>query len=236
MDLTAIGMDPYLIPGTDVLQNKLGITDGEQLKEMDKKISLERLYELRTDALGCFQKEGLITDDSIQFGPEHLKRIHYYLFHDVYPFAGEYRTMDIVAKGRHPAPADYIIKFMTHYDIEMELSMTLSNMVRTLPYKQFSDKDAYADWLATYFERTIYIHPFREGNGRSIKEYFTEFVEYNNDKLQLPDVELRWDRMDADVLSNITYQMTVDEDCVKKQFRKGIVYQDQKESHSSNQM
>lgn len=37
MDLTAIGMDPYLIPGTDVLQNKLGITDGEQLKEMDKK-------------------------------------------------------------------------------------------------------------------------------------------------------------------------------------------------------
>ncbi len=38
MDLTAIGMDPYLIPGTDVLQNKLGITDGEQLKEMDKKL------------------------------------------------------------------------------------------------------------------------------------------------------------------------------------------------------
>ena len=29
MDLTAIGMDPYLIPGTDELQNKLGITDGE---------------------------------------------------------------------------------------------------------------------------------------------------------------------------------------------------------------
>ena len=61
-------------------------------------------------------------------------------------------------------------------------------------------------------------------------------MEYNNDKLQLPDVELRWDRMDADVLSNITYQMTVDEDRVKKQFRKGIVYQDQKENHSSNQM
>ena len=130
--------------------------------------------------------------------------------------------MDIVAKGRHPAPADYIIKFMTHYDIEMELSMTLFNMVRTLPYKQFSDKDVYADWLANYFERMIYIHPFREGNGRSIKEYFTEFVEYNNDKLQLPDVELRWDRMDADVLSNITYQMTVDEDCVKNSFEKEL--------------
>lgn len=236
MDITAIGTDPYLIPGTDVLQNKLGITDGPKLKEVDKQISLQRLYELRTGALECFQKMGLITDDKISFGAEHLKNIHFYLLHDVYPFAGEYRMMDIVARGRHPAPSDYIIKFMTHYDIEMELNMALSNMARTLPYKQFSNKEDYADWLANYFERLIYIHPFREGNGRAIKEYFTEFVEYNNDKLPLPDVELRWDKMDADILSNITYHMTKDEDCVKKQFRKGIVFQEQKETRPSNQM
>ena len=236
MDITAIGMDPYLIPGTDVLQNKLGITDGPKLKETDKQISLQHLYELRTGALECFQKMGLVTDDHITFGAEHLKNIHYYLFHEVYPFAGQYRTMDIVARGRHPAPSDYIIKFMTHYDIDMELNMTLSNMARTLPYKNFSNKEAYADWLADYFERLIYIHPFREGNGRAIKEYFSEFVEYNNDKLQLPDVELRWDKMDADILSNITYHMTKNQNCVKEQFRKGIIFEEEKEVGSTSKM
>ncbi len=73
---------------------------------------------------------------------------------------------------------------MTHYDIEMELSMTLFNMVRTLPYKQFSDKDVYADWLANYFERMIYIHPFREGMGVPLKNILqsswnTTTISYN---------------------------------------------------------
>lgn len=225
-DLFDENIDPYLIPGTDVLQNKLNITDQEELKEVGKRISLERIYELRMDAVGTLQNAGLLQEDEITFGAEHLRKIHYYILGEVYPFAGQYRKMDIVAKGRPPAPPSYIYKFMTHYDIKMELEMTLSNMARSLPYKNFTNKDQYAKWLADYFERLIHIHPFREGNGRAIKEYLTEFVEYNNDKIPLPPVEIDWSKMDSDVLSNITYQMTIQENCLQDQLKKGLVYKE----------
>lgn len=223
---TNFDYDPYLIPGTDILQNCFQTTDKEKLNLLDRQISFQRISELRLDALGCFQKAGLLQEDHIPFGASHLRRIHYYIFKDIYPFAGEYRKMDIVAKGRPPAPVDYIFKFMTHYDIEMELEMSLSNMVNSLPYRNFKEKDLYAKWLASYFERLIYIHPFREGNGRAIKEYMTEFVEYNNDKIDMPAVEIAWDKMDSNILKNITYQMTIQEDCLEKEMIKGLVYKD----------
>lgn len=81
MDDNDIKWNAYFIPGTDVLKNKLGITNKEKLLERETEITVERSIEL--------QKSPIVLD----FGEAHLRAIHYYLFEKIYEFAGEYRVV-----------------------------------------------------------------------------------------------------------------------------------------------
>ena len=76
--------DVYCIPGTAVLKNKAGITDQEQLDEYEGDFTAIRLLELTQNPV-----EG-------SFDLAHLCKIHQYLFQDVYEWAGEVRTVDII--------------------------------------------------------------------------------------------------------------------------------------------
>ena len=77
----------YFYPDSDVLINKLNITDFEKLKEAEASYSFDRLLELQKNPL------------NLGFGKDHLKKLHKYIFGDVYPFAGEYRKVNL-AKSR----------------------------------------------------------------------------------------------------------------------------------------
>ena len=69
----------YLIPGTDVLINKLNINDKDELNEVEKLLTRKSLAKLYLDPV-----EG-------NFDMEHLKKIHERIFKDIYPFAGKFR-------------------------------------------------------------------------------------------------------------------------------------------------
>ena len=73
--------EDYFIDGTDVLKNKLGITEKEELKEKETEITLRKLVELYERPI-----EG-------NFDKEHYCNLHKYLFGDIYDFAGCYRTV-----------------------------------------------------------------------------------------------------------------------------------------------
>lgn len=77
----------YFIPGSEnVLKNKLGIINSEELKNKESEIVFKKLIELYENPIhGNFDKK-------------HLCDIHKYLFEDIYPFAGEYRTV-FMGKG-----------------------------------------------------------------------------------------------------------------------------------------
>ena len=60
--------DPYLIPGTSVLQNKLGIKDPKLLDQAERQFTTQRA------------SEGVPVGD---FNLIHLKAIHRHLFQDV---------------------------------------------------------------------------------------------------------------------------------------------------------
>lgn len=84
MDKYGTGQDPYCYKDTDVLRNKLEIFDTQALEEAERDLSL-------------------INADRIELSPPpydftYLKRLHHQLFHDLYDWAGEVRTIDI-AKG-----------------------------------------------------------------------------------------------------------------------------------------
>ena len=80
MSSTTESSDPYLYPGTTVLRNLRGITDPQQLEEFEARSTHRRLAEL------------IEAPVSGEFDVTHLKAIHRYIFHDVYKWAGEFRT------------------------------------------------------------------------------------------------------------------------------------------------
>lgn len=73
----------YCYKGTDVLINKLNITNGQDLFDAERELVMLRLCELN-DA----QLKG-------DFDLKYLKSIHKYLFQDVYRWAGDLRKCNI---------------------------------------------------------------------------------------------------------------------------------------------
>jgi cell filamentation protein len=74
----------YCYPGTDVLINKLGVTDEVALETAEIELTQARIEQYEPD----FDDISLST----------LWAIHFHLFQDIYEWAGQYRTVDI-SKG-----------------------------------------------------------------------------------------------------------------------------------------
>ena len=138
----------YCYPSSNVLKNKLNIRDNKLLKTAEEEITLIKQMELLKNPIkGNFSKA-------------HLMNIHKFIFEDIYPFAGKIRREQI-------SKAD--IMFYPPHLIDRELDkvftkIKVKNMVRE------TDKEKVFDNLAYVMAELNIIHPFREGNGRSIRE------------------------------------------------------------------
>ena len=76
----------YCYPGSDVLKNKLGIQNPDKLHEVERKLTALRIYDLTRKPI-----QG-------KFDLKHLCDIHFFIFQDLYTWAGSLRKVDI-AKG-----------------------------------------------------------------------------------------------------------------------------------------
>ena len=94
------------------------------------------------------------------FDLKHLQSIHKYIFQDLYIWAGEIRTVDI-AKDNMFCKAIFI------EDQAKEIFLNLKKE----KYLLGLDKKTFAKRLAFYFSEINALHPFREGNGRSQREF-----------------------------------------------------------------
>lgn len=121
------------------IQNKLGITDSFELAQAEERISKQKAIEL-------FESGHLDKLDAGTF--ESLSEIHRFLFEDIYDFAGEIRTVNIAKGNFRFAPLMYLTEALKNID-EMPQS----------DFEQIIEK---------YVEMNI-AHPFREGNGRSMR-------------------------------------------------------------------
>ena len=156
----------YCYKNSDVLINKLDIKDNKKLEEFERKIVLAKLYELRqNNQIG-------------NFDIEHFVGIHKFLFEDIYPFAGLFRTENI-AKGN--------FSFAEWEYIEDEL-MKLLNQLKEENYLQNLDKDMFIKRLSYYMAELNVLHPFREGNGRTIREFIRQLAYKNGYVLNLKNI------------------------------------------------
>lgn len=121
------------------LENKLGITDSATLARTEEKLSKEKAVKLFELGILDKQKAGSF---------QALAEIHKYLFEDIYDFAGKIRTVNIAKGGFRFAPVMY-------------LESSLEN-IEKMPQSDFDSI------VEKYVEMNI-AHPFREGNGRSMR-------------------------------------------------------------------
>ena len=122
-----------------ILENKLGITDQIELAKTEEQISK--------------QKAKLLYDsgdiDKVEVGQfAGLAFIHAYLFEDIYPFAGNIRTVNIAKGNFRFAALMYLAASLKHID--------------AMPQGTFDEI------IEKYVEMNI-AHPFREGNGRATR-------------------------------------------------------------------
>ena len=190
--------DNYFIENTEVLKNNFNITNKEDLETKEKEISLKKLAYLE-----LFPIEGM-------FDINHLKAIHMFLFSEIYPFAGKFRTCSLAKKTQFYDPEM----------IEDELNKTLDKLNKEISC--IYDKSKYAYVLAEAYYSIMAIHPFREGNGRSTREFLREFVLDKNEKLNF-NFELDFSKMNKeDFLRAVQYRY-VWPSLLEEEFYKALV-------------
>jgi cell filamentation protein len=138
----------YTDPKTGVLRNRENINDAHLLLVFESmKVSI-RLEELQANTIKIKNSSSLFD-------------IHKYLFQDIYLWAGKVRTVEISKGGRPFFP-------LSHFRNAFMFIDTLIMEYRKMDKK---DKAQLAQKLAEILDNVNYLHPFREGNGRTQREF-----------------------------------------------------------------
>lgn len=143
----------YTYKGTNILVNKLDIKDKRKLERYEKKMVAFKLATINE-----------IEFPNI-FDEKRLKFIHNYLFCDVYDFAGMYRLENIIKDNFVFSQYEYIEDNMKKIVSEINI-----DELKKLPFNEFIKKISY------FMTELNVIHPFREGNGRAIREFIRELL------------------------------------------------------------
>ncbi|WP_375661688.1 type II toxin-antitoxin system protein adenylyltransferase VbhT [Bartonella sp. CR127HXZ] len=146
--------DPYTDPETGVMYNRLGIKDEATLQRVESTISYVKSFEfVHTPIRG-------------EFDLNYMKEIHRRLFGDIYEWAGQVRLVDI-AKGNS--------MFASYNQIESYAPKITQKLAKEqylcgLGAYDFSQRAGY------YMGELNALHPFREGNGRTQREFMVQLA------------------------------------------------------------
>ena len=138
----------YIDPKSGLLKNLQDITEYEVLLFVESSAVTKRLQEL-------FENPIKIK------GVESLLYIHKHLFQDIYAWAGQKRTVEISKDGKQFFPT-------THFDNALRYIDQL-----ILEYNEISSQNRIqvSEKLAEILDNVNYLHLFREGNGRTQREF-----------------------------------------------------------------
>lgn len=141
-------MNKYDIPfdESEILPNKLNLTRKEDIDNAE--------FE------GFLFAELFLTEklnSKTKFNENYIQKIHKLALRELYTFAGKYRTVNMSKGGFLFPTAQFIPQSMSLFDKEI-LSL--------LPNKYDNEETLISD-IAKVHGELLFIHPFREGNGRT---------------------------------------------------------------------
>jgi cell filamentation protein len=144
-----VSWDPDLDLEHGLLTNLPGITDRSELARVEAQVSAVRIAEVAADP-----PRG-------RFDLPHLQAIHFKIFADLYPFAGQVRRVRLGKAGTvfclpERIPAYAAVVFDARTDPAQLRGLGRGEVV---------------DVLASLMADLVFLHPFREGNGRATRSY-----------------------------------------------------------------
>ena len=153
--------DPYLYEEIPVLKNKLDIRAEETLALVEAELSRANMMLLYEQGFH-------------DFSPDGLRFIHQELFGDIYDWAGQYRIINIEKRERLLAGRS--VWYSNDEDIPHDLQIIFQEM-KAVSWTELSHLD-FVQQITHFFPRLWQVHPFREGNTRTIVMFMTFFVEH----------------------------------------------------------
>ncbi|HTC58748.1 MAG TPA: Fic family protein [Solirubrobacteraceae bacterium] len=147
--------DPYVYPGSGVLRNNLEIHDQQEL-------SLAEADIVRT-SLAVLSGRSLPGDYDLA----HWQAFHRRIFGGLYPWAGELRTVQIAKPNAFYARPEHIEGYA--HGIFAELASE-DYLLKGL------NRDAFLERLTHYHAEMYAVHPFREGNTRSLRAFLGQLA------------------------------------------------------------
>jgi cell filamentation protein len=144
-------LDPdyeYMDRSTGVLYNLAGISNQQDLDFFESAAVTKRTRELADNPLPIRNSQSLFT-------------IHKHIFQDVFEWAGKKRTVEISKEGTQFFPTNYFDTALEYID----KLITDYRKCSTADRKELSGK------LAAILDAINHLHPFREGNGRTQREF-----------------------------------------------------------------
>ncbi len=138
----------YTDPQTGVLRNLANVADRDTLMFIESGAVAKRISELKAKPIKIKGSQTLLT-------------VHKYLFQDIYSWAGKVRTVEI-SKGDKPFfSLNYFHRAFPYID----------SLIAEFRQIDRNDRPALAYKLAELLDHINYLHPFREGNGRTQREF-----------------------------------------------------------------
>jgi cell filamentation protein len=149
-------VDPYLDSLTGVLRNIPGASTSRELAALEVDLSSSRTIQLLTYDLVPH------TGDLAE-----VQGIHKHLFQDLFDWAGELRTIDM-KRGSG--------KFFAHHSGIRTNSFHVFAALRDKKSLRELKRDEFVNELANFYDQLNFIHPFRDGNGRTQRLFWSRIA------------------------------------------------------------
>lgn len=157
--------------GTTVLINKFGIKDDAKLDMVERDITSALIAKAYIE----------IPFEDVDF--DFYKNLHYYVFSDIYEWAGKIRNVDMSKKGTRFCPPE---------KIETSGRAIFEYLSKKSYFTALADEEFVKEFTELYC-RLNYLHPFREGNGR-VQRLFLSMLLKNMEK------SIDFSKIDTDLL------------------------------------
>ncbi len=153
--------DPYVYPGTNVLRNKLGLVDGEQLAAVELLTGQHALARL------------VVAPLKLPIGVARIKATHKAIFGEIYEWAGEFRQN--IGSMQKYRPAGYPVVYPPSQYIPQEMDRIFAELRQENDLQGLS-LDDFAARAAFFYGEMDGVHPFREGNSRTLRQFFSDIA------------------------------------------------------------
>lgn len=144
----------YTYEGLNVVKNKLDIKNEKELECKERTLVKEKIKNIDN------------AFNFVYFNEEEFKALHKYLFEDIYEFAGEYRLENITKENFKFSLFEYIdtnIKeIFKKIDVQKLADLNFENLIIN---------------ISSIMTELNVLHPFREGNGRTIRTFISKLLE-----------------------------------------------------------